>query len=108
MARSVDRMYSRYSYGGSSGVFEDRTGFWQRQIYPKHDSDIKIEIDSRYHKRPWLVAHDKYRNSELMWFILQYNNILDVEEEFVMGKTIVIPTLTRLYMEILSRQPTSG
>ena len=103
MIKSTDRQNSRYVQGGQTDQFSNRVGFWQRRKFQKHQSDLIITIDARYDRKPWLVAYDKYNDVELMWFVLQYNTILDINTEFVVGKTIQIPTKSRLYIDILSR-----
>ena len=103
MAKSTDRQNSRYIQGGTTDLFANRIGFWQRRKFPKHESDTTLVIDARYDRKPWLVAHDKYNDVELMWFILQYNTILDINTEFVAGKVLKLPTQTRLFMDLLSR-----
>jgi len=106
--KSTNRRNSRYVQGGSTDVFKERLGFWQRRALPKHQTDVAYTIDARCDKKPWLVAHDKYGDVELMWFVLQYNTILDVTTEFVAGKTILLPTPSRLFMDLLSNTVTNG
>ncbi len=102
MMKSTDRRNSRYIQGGTTDLFANRIGFWQRRTFPKHETDVKFVIDARCDQKPWLVAHDKYGDVELMWFVLQYNTILDVTTEFVAGKTISLPIPSRVFMDLLS------
>lgn len=83
--------FSRYTKGGKV----DSTGFWTRSIFIKSYDDISITISKKYHRRPHLLASDIYGSSELSWFILQYNNIIDVHTEFVEGVELTLPTATR-------------
>lgn len=101
---STDVHRSRYVQGGTTERYPTRLGWWSRKPMSKSDTDITITINNRYHQRPWLVAADVYGADNLEWVILQYNCILDVVEEFVMGKVITIPTPQRLNLEILSNQ----
>jgi hypothetical protein len=100
---SLKKLNSRYTQGGTTEVFVDRLGFWERELYPFDDSDEIIILESKYHQRPWLLANDKYRDVTLTWFVLQYNSILDINEEFVAGATIRLPTPFRLRTGILNK-----
>lgn len=100
--KSTEYPRSRYVHGGDTTVYPTRLGWWQRRTLPKSDDDIFVTINSRYTRRPWMVAHDYYGESNYEWLILQYNSILDINEEFVAGKLIRIPTPQRLGLEILS------
>lgn len=104
---SLKRRNSRYVQGGTTDKFANRLGFWQRRTFPKHDTDEIFTLDAKYQGKPWLLAHDKYQDVELMWFILQYNTILDVDTEFVAGKQLRLPTASRLFMDLLSREASS-
>ena len=102
-SRSTDRRNSRYVQGGSTDQFPDRLGFWVRRAFPQDNTDEFFTLTPRYDRRPWLLAFDKYHEVELMWFILQYNTILDINTEFVTGKVILLPTATRVRIDLLSR-----
>jgi hypothetical protein len=49
-----------------------------------------IELQNQY--KPWLVSQKAYNDPGYWWFIMEFNNIFDVEE-FTAGKTIKIPPL---------------
>lgn len=83
--------FSRYTKGGKV----DSSGFWSRTIFTKSYDDLTITISKKYHRRPHLLADDIYGTSEVMWFVLQYNDIIDVQTEFVEGRVITLPTVTR-------------
>lgn len=96
----------RYGYGGGVVDYDTRLGWWERVTLPKADTDLTLTIAGKYIKRPDLLAYDLYGNSTLLWVILQYNNILDVNEEFVNGSVVVVPTKARVFTELLrKRQP---
>lgn len=103
MATSLERKTSRYVQGGTTELTQNRLGFWDRQIFPKDSTDVVVTLDTKYHKRPWLLAYDVYKDVSLTWFILQYNTVLDIETEFVAGVTITYPTPFRLKIGILNR-----
>lgn len=94
---------SRYVQGGSTDRYPTRLGWWERRILPKSDTDIFVTITKTYEYRPWLVAYDYLGSESLEWVVLQYNNVLDVMEDFKIGAVIQLPTLQRLNLEILSK-----
>lgn len=82
--------------GGETEIKGNKLGWWERKPLPKDDStDIILEINEEYSKRPHLVAFDFYGLVTLTWLVLQYNDIVDIEEEFVRGKTIILPSRSR-------------
>ena len=93
---SFQKRRSRMLNGGDTEVKGNKLGWWERKPLPRDDAtDITFEIDEEYSKRPHLVAFDFYGLVSLTWLVLQYNNIVDIEEEFVRGKTITIPSRSR-------------
>lgn len=85
----------RYVSGGRVEKVSNRLGWWERKIFPSSVDDVNYVLVSRYNQRPDLLAYDAYGYSHLAWFILQYNNIINIHEEFVTGSTIILPTRTR-------------
>ena len=102
--RSDTAASGRYVQGGRVEVYPDRLGWWQRRNMPKHPSDLQFFITPRYHKRPDLLAYDMYGTAKLSWFVLQFNNIIDINLEFIEGKSVMLPTKTRVYTELTTRQ----
>lgn len=93
----------RYVQGGNVESFSNRLGWWERRIFPSSIDDIKIIIPSKYSGRPDLLAAEIYGRATLMWVILQYNNIVDINTEFVVGKTIKVPTPKRVFTQFLAK-----
>lgn len=90
---SLKKINTRLLYGGVSELAGNGIGWWDRRdIQTNKIEDISITIDMLYAKRPDLVASYYYGTSTLEWVVLQYNNIVDVNEEFVYGRKIVIPS----------------
>lgn len=98
---------SRYTQGGETDIYPTRVGWWERRTIEKDDTDLLITINASEDRRPDLIAFHVYKRSNLGWVVLQFNNIVDVETELTMGKTIRLPSLRRMTMDILSR-PTGG
>lgn len=101
-SRSDKLPQGRYSVGGKTDAYPRRIGWWDRTPLPRDESDVEITITPRYDKRPDLLAYDLYGRSGLAWVVLQFNTILDINVEFVSGKTIVVPTKVRLLTQLLT------
>jgi hypothetical protein len=54
-----------------------------------------FEITKGTQYRPWLVSQDAYGDPGYWWYIMEFNDIFDVEE-FTAGKTIQIPPLSAI------------
>jgi hypothetical protein len=93
---------SRYTLGGQTET--DGLKFlewWDRTIFPVDTSDNVYTLEKIYEGRPDRLASVLYGDSSLWWLILQYNNILDLNEEFVEGVELTIPTKERVVKEFL-------
>lgn len=98
---------SRYTQGGLTDRYPNRLGWWERREIPKDDSDITLIITSAEDRRPDLIAFNMYGQPGLMWVVLQFNNIVDVETELTTGTEIRLPTQRRLMMDVMN-QSTGG
>lgn len=88
---------SRYTSGGK--VHKDAKGkviYWERISIPKDMDDIPYIIAAKYDRAPDLLAFDMYGSSSYEWVILQFNNIIDVHEEFRVGKEITLPSIKKV------------
>ena len=101
--RSDQVTNSRYSQGGSVDVKDNRIGWWERKMFTRSPLDVTIKITRKYARRPDILAYDMYGKSSLQWFILQYNGVLDVNEDFIEGVEITLPTKSRLLGEMLGK-----
>lgn len=106
--RSDQIRESRYFQGGRCDITPNTIEWWESYDFKRSPTDIEIVITPKYAKRPDLLAHDAYGKSWLDWFVLQYNNIVDLNEEFVEGCTLVLPTRQRLFAELLIRPASSS
>jgi hypothetical protein len=88
---------SRYVMGGATEQLNP--GFldwWEERIFPRALDDIPFTISQKYNQRPDLLAFDTYGKDRLMWLILQYNTILNINTEFVTGAQILLPSPDRV------------
>jgi len=93
---SLAKAQSRMLNGGDTDIKGNKLGWWERKDFEKNiNTDIRIIIPQIFNKRPDLLAYRIYRNPNLFWLILQYNNIVDLEEEFVAGREIFVPSPKR-------------
>jgi len=94
---SANDATSRYVMGGATDQLNP--GFldwWEETIFPPALDDIPFTITRKYDKRPDLLAYDTYGKDKKMWLILQYNNIQDINTEFVEGKEILLMSPQRV------------
>lgn len=101
--RSDQMQDGRYRQGGTSTLQGKMLTWWERKLFQKSDSDVKFTVTPTYQYKPYKLAYDIYGSANLSWFVMQYNNISDVYEDFDVGSEILLPTKSRLYSEILSK-----
>lgn len=93
---------SRYTQGGTTFTYPRRLGWWERRIIAPRDDDLFVTVTNRQSRRPDLIAYDYYKNSDLTWLVLQYNNIVDVNVELLEGAEIRLPAPQRVLLSILT------
>ena len=81
----------RYVRGGTTEVSERFLEWWERFDAQPDISDIAYVLEAKYVGRPDLLAYAFYGDTRLKWVIMQYNNIIDPEEELIEGKLLLIP-----------------
>ena len=95
---------SRFVQGGKVTIKKKAVGWWERSPFlsKRADDDIIIEsLPAQYNGRPDLLAYDMYGSNNLEWLVLQYNKIVDINEEFATGARLVLPTKFRVYNSML-------
>jgi transcriptional regulator with XRE-family HTH domain len=60
------------------------------------------KLPKTYEKRQDLLAFDMYNRADYDWVILQYNNIVDIEEEFITGVSLILPSKLKVDIDIMS------
>lgn len=105
---SVNNRNSRYVQGGDTVIFPTRLGFWERRIIEPADDDIPIVIPSDFDRRPDLMAFNVYGRQQLTWLVLQFNNISDINTEFIAGREILLPSPARVLLDILNQPTNTG
>ncbi len=93
----------RYNKGGTTAANGSNIGWWQRTVFPTSADDMVFNLPQKYEGAPDLLSYDVYGTDLLGWFVMQYNNLIDVENEFVTDVTIRLPTKSRLMSQLLSK-----
>jgi len=100
---STENRNSRLVQGGLTDTFTNRLGWWERRPLRRSDDDFNIIILGHEAARPDLISHRVYGKALYAWLVLQYNNIVDPEVELASGMRIVLPTKSRLILDIITR-----
>lgn len=102
---STQNSKSRYTQGGDTETFQRRLGWWERDLenFQHADDDVFITIANKYDRRPDVLAADYFGSAQLMWLVLQYNSIVDINEEFLAGKRIRLPNTSRALFSMLNK-----
>jgi len=103
MTSSVDKKNSRYVQGGLTDAYPTRLGWWERYPLELHEDDTIYNIPPEHSRRPDKVAFAFYGRASYAWIILQYNNIVDINLEFISGKEIRVPTIERVTFDIMNK-----
>ena len=93
---------SRYTNGGTTEVDGNFVEWWERTMFTTNSTDLEYVLEKRFEGRPDKLASVFYNDSSLLWIILQYNNILDINEEFIAGTVLLIPTKDRVNKDFLN------
>jgi hypothetical protein len=101
---SLYNKYSRYVGGGTTEVANNMIEWWERGILPRDATDIVYTVENFYTGRPDLIANVFYNEPRYGWVICQYNNIIDPFGEIVAGRILLIPTMARLPLLLLTKQ----
>lgn len=101
---SLKKQYSRYVHGGYSEQEANFIGWWEKvNIQDQNFDDIVIfKLPKCYDKRPDLLSSDLYGRADFEWVILQFNNIVDINEEFVVGAKLRVPSRLRVFTDIMA------
>ena len=99
--RSTLKKYSRFAQGGTVDIFKKRLGWWEKFIINKNNADdIIFEVTSKFSNRADRISYELYGRADLDWLILQYNNIIDINEELTVGKILKAPSKNRVFYEL--------
>lgn len=101
---SLRRKNSRILQGGTSETSGDKISWWERRNIAGRDArEFNYTITNATAGRPDLVSFEFYGTTEYEWIVLQYNNIIDISEEFVYGKVLRLPSKTFVITNIINK-----
>lgn len=103
-SNATDSKSSRYVNGGTTDRYPNRLGWWERRPLEHSDDDIRFTIDKTSEARPDIIAFQVYGKALYYWVVLQYNNIVDIQEELTAGTEIRLPRYTRLILSIMNKK----
>lgn len=87
--------------GGTTDVVGNFLGWWEKREFPHDDiNDLKFTITSDYAYRPDKIAYKLYGRDDFAWIVLQYNNIVDINEEMGVGAILRVPSYDRALFDI--------
>lgn len=100
---SVLKKNTRYVQGGVTDVLPNALGWWEEASIPTDQvDDILFTITAAYDKRPDKIAYQLYGRTDVTWLVLQYNQIVDVNTQFISGMQIWLPSPSRVFSDILT------
>lgn len=107
---SMRKKNSRLLQGGTTEVYKDRLGWYEKRTDVPKDQwdDIVFTITKKYEYKPWLVAQIFLDRADLEWLVLEYNDIVDIMEEFVVGREIRLPSRSRTNFSIITKATLSS
>jgi len=93
---------TRYTRGGVSDVYNTRVAWWERTIMVPDPTDLFFDVTVETEGRADLISYKIYDDPKYAWLVLQFNNIVDINEELIAGAVIKLPTPSRLNTVLLS------
>lgn len=100
---SAEQQNSRQVQGGLIDRYNNRLGWWEKRELERRNDDYQVIVRVEEAGRPDLISNRVYGQDQYAWLVLQYNNIVDLAEELVPGKQLVLPTQQRLLLDILNQ-----
>lgn len=67
---------------------------------PRHSTDTYVTITQEDVLRPDLIANKAYKTTDLLWVILEYNNISDPLFGLQINQILIIPEINRVLQAI--------
>lgn len=99
---SLDNPNCRLVRGGTiekNGIF---LGYWNKFTFPTDITDQKFTITLDYAFRPDKISYKLYGRDDFAWLILQYNSIVDINEEMRVGAVLMVPSYSRTIFNLTS------
>lgn len=98
---SLDVVRGRYNKGGKTEKFPKRLGWWDRTLdTTRQIDDVTFIITNDVEFREDMISAAVYGRDDLGWLILQYNNIVDINEELKTNTILYMPSPKRALSDI--------
>lgn len=100
---SNENSRSRYKNSKEGAVESDGRflGFYEKKVIGSAEDDTIYTIPLEYENRADRIANHFYSSPRYMWVILVRNQIENPLTQLKAGRRLYIPSITRLYGEIL-------
>jgi len=93
---SLDNKNCRMVQGGTTDVVGNFLGWWEKREIPRDDvTDVQFIITADYAFRADKISYKLYGRDDYDWLVLEYNNIVDVNEELGVGVILTLPSYDR-------------
>ena len=86
----------RYTRGGTTEVSDRFVEWWERYDLVHDTSDLVYVLEGKYVGRPDLLSYAFYGTTSYKWIIMQYNNILDPQQELIAGLMLLMPSVDKV------------
>jgi hypothetical protein len=98
---SLDQKNCRLVQGGTTEMDGNFLAYWEKKEILDNQLDDQIfTITADYAFRPDKISYKLYGRSDFMWIVLQYNNIVDINEELGIGVVLTVPSYGRVLYNI--------
>jgi|TARA_Y100000310_G_scaffold69730_2_gene65286 hypothetical protein len=89
--------YNPDSFYANTSVREFYLDFWEGDLNVP-DTGKPVEIHSKYHLRPDLMAYDTYGSPNYWWVfaLMNKDKLIDPVEDFKAGLTIIVPSKNKI------------
>lgn len=95
MAKANVKLTSQYTKTNITDDYVKYLDIWNPVKIVESANDVSMVIESKYHKRPDLMAFDIYGSPRLWWIFAIRNKdvLIDPIEDFVSGMSVVVPSV---------------
>jgi hypothetical protein len=100
---SLNNKNCRMVRGGTTEISGQFLGYWDKATFPTDNiTDVKFTITSDYAFRADKISYKLYGRDDFQWLVLQYNNIVDINEELTVGSVLILPSYARTLYNLTS------
>jgi hypothetical protein len=100
---SLQNPNCRMVRGGTPDTVGNFLGYWEKLEIPKDpitDETFTITLDFAF--RADKISYKLYGRDDFEWLILQYNNVIDINEELGVGAILIVPSYARTMYNLMN------